>query len=105
MNSKTMIYILKRIILAILTVWVVITVTFFVMHAVPGGPFTREKAISAEAQAALEAKYADVSMETPENGSLYKDAYSAMGTVTVSSEKASATVPASSSIARFRRWV
>ncbi len=57
MNSKTLIYILKRIGLAILTVWVVITVTFFVMHAVPGGPFMSEKAISPAAQAALEAKY------------------------------------------------
>jgi oligopeptide transport system permease protein len=57
MNSKTAFYILKRILLAILTVWIVITVTFFVMHAVPGGPFLSEKAISASAQAALEAKY------------------------------------------------
>jgi oligopeptide transport system permease protein len=36
---------------------VVITVTFFVMHAVPGGPFMGEKAISEAAQKALEAKY------------------------------------------------
>jgi oligopeptide transport system permease protein len=50
-------YILKRIGLAVLTVWVVITVTFFVMRAVPGGPFMSEKAITPEAQAALEAKY------------------------------------------------
>ena len=57
MSSKTLLYIGKRILLAILTVWVVITVTFFVMHAVPGGPFLGEKTISAEAQAALEAKY------------------------------------------------
>ena len=57
MSSKTLLYILKRIGLAILTVWVVITVTFFVMRAVPGGPFMSEKAISAAAQAALEAKY------------------------------------------------
>ena len=57
MNVKTLKYILKRILLAIVTVWVVITVTFFVMHAVPGGPFMGEKAISAAAQAALEAKY------------------------------------------------
>lgn len=57
MNSKTLLYIAKRILLAILTVWVVITVTFFVMHSVPGGPFLGEKAISAQAQAALEAKY------------------------------------------------
>ena len=57
MNAKTMKYILKRLLLAILTVWVVITVTFFVMRAVPGGPFMGEKAISEAAQASLEAKY------------------------------------------------
>ena len=57
MNSKTIAYIIKRVFLALLTVWVVITVTFFVMHAVPGGPFLSEKAISASAQKALEAKY------------------------------------------------
>lgn len=57
MNAKTLMYILKRIALAILTVWVVITVTFFVMRAVPGGPFMGEKAISEAAQASLEAKY------------------------------------------------
>ena len=57
MDSKTLAYILKRIVMAIFTLWAVITITFFVMHSVPGGPFTREKAISAEAQAALNAKY------------------------------------------------
>ncbi len=57
MNSKTALYILKRIGLAILTIWVVITVTFFVMHAVPGGPFMGEKAISPGTLKALEAKY------------------------------------------------
>ena len=57
MNTKTLFYILKRIGLAVLTVWVVITVTFFVMHAVPGGPFVGEKAVSPEVQAAMEAKY------------------------------------------------
>ncbi len=57
MNAKTWKYILKRILLALLTVWVVITVTFFVMRAVPGGPFLGEKAISEAAEAALNAKY------------------------------------------------
>lgn len=57
MSSKMMFYILKRVLLAILTIWIVITVTFFVMHSVPGGPFVGEKAISKEATAALEAKY------------------------------------------------
>ena len=57
MNTKTLLYIGKRVLLMILTVWVVITVTFFATRAVPGGPFMGEKAISPAAQAALEAKY------------------------------------------------
>ncbi|WP_026653006.1 ABC transporter permease [Butyrivibrio proteoclasticus] len=57
MNTKTLMYIVKRVFLAIVTVWVVITVTFFVMHAVPGGPFTGEKAVTASVMAAMEAKY------------------------------------------------
>ncbi|MCR5782091.1 MAG: ABC transporter permease [Clostridia bacterium] len=57
MNTKTLKYILKRIILAVVTIWIIITITFFAMHAIPGGPFLSEKAITAEAQAALEAKF------------------------------------------------
>ena len=57
MNTKTLMYIVKRILLAIVTVWVVITVTFFVMHAVPGGPFIGEKAVSESVMTAMEAKY------------------------------------------------
>ncbi|MBR2561003.1 MAG: ABC transporter permease [Eubacterium sp.] len=57
MNPKTLKYIIKRLILGVFTIWVVITVTFFIMHAVPGGPFVGEKAISPAAQQALEAKY------------------------------------------------
>lgn len=57
MNPKTLKYILKRLVLGVFTVWVVITLTFFIMHAVPGGPFLSEKAVSPAAQAAMEAKY------------------------------------------------
>ena len=57
MSAKTLGYILKRLGLAILTVWVVITATFFIMHAVPGGPFMSEKAMTAAVTAQLEAKY------------------------------------------------
>ena len=57
MNPKTVRYIIKRLILAVFTVWVVITLTFFIMHAVPGGPFQSEKAVSPAAQHALEEKY------------------------------------------------
>ena len=55
MNSKTLYYILKRLLLAIFTIWVIITVTFFVMHAVPGGPFVGEKATTPADTVASEA--------------------------------------------------
>lgn len=54
---QTLAYLLKRIALAVLTIWVVITLTFFVMRAVPGGPFLGEKALTQEAMDALQAKY------------------------------------------------
>lgn len=54
---QTFAYLLKRIALAVLTIWVVITLTFFVMRAVPGGPFLGEKALTQEAMDALQAKY------------------------------------------------
>ena len=57
MDSKTMRYIVKRLILAVVTLWAVITITFFVMKAVPGDPFASEKAVTPAAKAALEAKY------------------------------------------------
>lgn len=57
MNSKTVWYIVKRILLAILTTWIVITLTFFAMHAIPGGPFLSEKAVTESVLEALNAKY------------------------------------------------
>ena len=57
MNKKLAFYILKRVILAFFTVVIVITVTFFAMQLIPGGPFTSEKAISPESMARLEEKY------------------------------------------------
>lgn len=50
-------YIFKRLILAVLTIYVVATITFFLMNLVPGGPFVSEKSISAQAQAALKEKF------------------------------------------------
>ena len=50
-------YVVKRIALAIVTIWAVATLTFFLMNMVPGGPFLSEKAVSPQATAALEAKY------------------------------------------------
>ncbi|HHW24471.1 MAG TPA: ABC transporter permease [Bacillota bacterium] len=56
-DTKLAKYILKRLILAIVTIFLIITITFFSMHAIPGGPFLSEKSPSAEVTAALEAKY------------------------------------------------
>lgn len=50
-------YIVKRIIFGLVTAFVVATLTFFIMNLVPGGPFLSEKAVTPQAQAALEAKY------------------------------------------------
>ena len=50
-------YIIKRLLLAVLTVFIICALTFFVMHAVPGGPFNREKALSEATVAALNARY------------------------------------------------
>ena len=57
MNKKLAFYILKRILMALLTIVIVITVTFFAMQLIPGGPFTSEKAVSPESLARLEEKY------------------------------------------------
>jgi len=50
-------YVIKRILLAIATVFIICLITFFVMHAVPGGPFNREKALSQATVDALNARY------------------------------------------------
>ena len=50
-------YALKRILLAIVTVFIIIAITFFAMNAVPGGPFNREKALSEATVQALNERY------------------------------------------------
>ena len=50
-------YIAKRIGLALITIFTVATLTFFLMNMVPGGPFLSEKAVSPAAQAALSQQY------------------------------------------------
>lgn len=49
-------YITKRILISILTIWVVISLTFFLVRLMPGGPFTSET-ITPEVQASLEEQY------------------------------------------------
>ena len=50
-------YILKRIGYGLLTLFLVTTITFFLMYLIPGGPFQGEKAKSEATMAALEEKY------------------------------------------------
>jgi len=50
-------YALKRVIIGIVAIFLVATITFFLMNLVPGGPFEFEKSINPMAKAALEAKY------------------------------------------------
>lgn len=50
-------FIVKRILEAIPTLFILITFSFFLMRLAPGSPFTSEKAYSAEVMANIEAKY------------------------------------------------
>ncbi len=57
MTGDTSRYICKRILLALLTVFIIAAITFFSMNAIPGGPFAKEKAPSAAVQAVLEERF------------------------------------------------
>ena len=50
-------YLGKRIINSVIVLWIVMTVTFFLMHAIPGGPFTAEKNLPPAVKANIEARY------------------------------------------------
>lgn len=50
-------FIVKRLLLMIPTLWVVATITFFLMRAAPGGPFQSEREIPADVKTALMQKY------------------------------------------------
>lgn len=50
-------YSVKRILLAILTVFIIITITFFTMNAIPGGPFEKEKAPDPAVRRLMEARF------------------------------------------------
>jgi len=50
-------YLVRRLLSAILAIWIVITVTFLIMHAIPGGPFQKEKVIPEAIRKSIEARY------------------------------------------------
>lgn len=63
-------YVVKRVLLAVLTVLIVSAITFFVMNLIPGGPFNKEKATSAEAIKVLEQRY-NLDKPVPEQYVIY----------------------------------
>ncbi len=50
-------YIIKRFLLMIVTLFIIITATFFLMRAIPGGPFSYDRVLPPNVEAALMAKY------------------------------------------------
>ena len=50
-------YTLKRICSMLVTLFIIATATFFLMHSIPGGPFTRERVLPPEVEKALNEKF------------------------------------------------
>ncbi|WP_298702937.1 ABC transporter permease [uncultured Veillonella sp.] len=50
-------YIVKRLLGALVVMWAIITITFLLMRAIPGGPFTEEKKLPPQIKATIEATY------------------------------------------------
>jgi len=50
-------YIFKRLAMTIMTLLLLVVLVFFLMHAIPGGPFTAQRELPPEVEAALMAKY------------------------------------------------
>lgn len=48
---------MKRLVSMVITLWLIITLTFFLMHAIPGSPFNEERNTSEAVQKNLEAHY------------------------------------------------
>lgn len=63
-------YVAKRIVLALVTIFIVCGITFFAMNAIPGGPFDGEKAVSPEVKAAMEKRF-NLDKPVPEQFVIY----------------------------------
>ncbi|MEI2663135.1 MULTISPECIES: ABC transporter permease [Bacillaceae] len=50
-------YLLKRLLAMVITLWLIVTLTFFLMHTIPGSPFNEERNTSEMVQQNLEAHY------------------------------------------------
>ncbi len=50
-------YVIRRVLWTIPVLWAIVTITFFLMHSVPGGPFDRDRELPPSVRANLERKY------------------------------------------------
>lgn len=50
-------FILRRLMWILITLWVVFTISFFLMQMVPGGPYDRERKLPPEIEAAIKREY------------------------------------------------
>lgn len=50
-------YLFKRLIMSIITLWAIVTITFVLMHSVPGNPFAKEGKMPAAVYQNLQRKY------------------------------------------------
>ena len=49
-------YIFKRFVMMLITMFIIITATFFLMRAIPGGPFSFDRVLPPRVEEALKAK-------------------------------------------------
>ena len=56
-QQKMIVYVIGRILEGVVTLWVVATVTFCLLRALPGGPFDQEKTLPPEILTNIQAKY------------------------------------------------
>ncbi len=63
-------YIIKRVLLAVVSIAIVSAIAFFAMNAIPGGPFNKEKASTPAVQAELEKRY-NLDKPVPEQYVIY----------------------------------
>ena len=67
-------YFAKRLGMMAVALFFIILLTFIIMHSIPGGPFTSDRKVSAEVEAALNAKY---NLDAP----LYEQCFDYLGGV------------------------
>ena len=57
MQGTMLLYVIRRLLTAIPTMFVIVTLAFFLIRVAPGGPFNQERGLSPEIKANLEAQF------------------------------------------------